>query len=244
MSRASSILADWFTGLFVANPTRQNVALDTIRVLGGELSGRLVSTISWALHRLDEIEPQMVKPWRIFLESRLHLLTRPGAPLRLSLREAKSNARTLALLRRAVLPRATLSSAPLVNVLGDADEAAPSKPSMTLKWPFPLRDIRALWDHARADLSTNGADVIEIFEQALIDAIYHEASFDETQGPGRIPANPRPLLRSQIRIRCLETRGNWVTALSKIAPWGSWPTVPLIVARRSPVVVGLGDKLS
>ena len=179
-SRASSILADWYGQLFVADPTRQNIALDTIRVLGGELSRQLMSTISWALRGLHEVEPQMVDPWRIFIESRLHLLTGPNGPLLVAMREeVRSNARTLALLRRAVIPQASLASAPWTNVLGDDDVAAPKKPSMTLTWSIPVREIRRLWADAEKDLSANAIDIVEIFEQALLDAVYHEASFDE-----------------------------------------------------------------
>lgn len=178
-SPASNLLGDWFAQLFVADPKRQNIALDTVRRLGGGLSPQLVSKISFALRRLDEVEPRLVDPWRIYIESRLHLLTGADGWTRRLMPgiSSKESARTLAALRRAVIPHASLESAPWATVFDD-DESAPSKPTMTLTWPLTDREVRQLWTDALANLPAIAVDIIEIFEQALLDAGYLQASFD------------------------------------------------------------------
>lgn len=172
------LLGTWFAAKFVAAPDRQGIALDTVRFLGGELSEQLWNELVIRLVDLEETSPEIIPPWRTYLDSRLHLRreTSGGVVRRLSLFANGGSDRRLALLRRAAIPFAKLEPDTWANFF--KEDGVPAKPEMKLAWVVDGRELRGLLNELRDDLPAVANDVVDIFEQALLDAMYLQSSFD------------------------------------------------------------------
>lgn len=176
LSEPARMLATWFADTYIEDPARSHLAMALFARRGPFVNPHLRHLVAISCARLKDKDPALAHQWSLIVSAAMSTDQQIDEVWLSPYRNALEGAQLLPLVRRALLPRLVLTEERPWFVADDEQRDLRLKADTA--WPVNDWEAQELWATVRVEFESLSAPILQIAEQAFLDAHEILRAFD------------------------------------------------------------------